>query len=60
MVFLGVVAAVYQRTVPVLQTATAGNQFVHDALDIGIVYKASTVVELVIQLIAQQNQGPGQ
>lgn len=56
-VFLGVVAAVYQRTVPVVQTPTVGGQFVHDALDIGIVYKASTVVELVNQAIAQQGQG---
>lgn len=44
-VFLGVVAAVYQRSVPVL-TAGGGAPFVHDALDIGIVYKASTVLEL--------------
>ncbi|MBR7743134.1 trypsin-like peptidase domain-containing protein [Phycicoccus sp. BSK3Z-2] len=56
-VFLGVVAAVYQRAVPVLQTPTAGDQFVHDALDIGIVYKASTVVELVNQVITQQGEG---
>lgn len=59
-VFLGVVAAVYQRAVPVLQTPTAGDHFVHDALDIGIVYKASTVVELVNQVIAQQGSGSSQ
>lgn len=45
-VFLGVVAAVYQRSVPVLTTGT-GAGFVHDALDIGIVYKASAVEEAI-------------
>lgn len=41
-IFLGVVAAVYQRSVPVL-TAGSADPFVHDTLDIGIVYRASTV-----------------
>lgn len=44
-IFLGIVAAVYQRSVPVL-TAGSADPFVHDALDIGIVYKASTVTEV--------------
>lgn len=45
-IFLGVVAAVYQRSVPVLTAAPTGH-FVHDALDIGIVYKGSAVSEVV-------------
>lgn len=55
--FLGVVAAVYQRSVPVLQTST-GSSFVYDALDIGIVYKASTIVELTNQMIAAIKPSP--
>jgi len=44
---LGVLAAVYQRTVPVLQVPTATASFVRDAIDIGIVYKARTINEAV-------------
>lgn len=51
LLFLGVVAAVYQREVPVL-TSGGASPFVHDAIDIGIVYKASTVFDLVSQMIA--------
>lgn len=55
-IFLGVVAAVYQRLVPVLTAAPSG-QFVHDALDIGVVYKASTVAE-VADLLSGSNGAP--
>jgi hypothetical protein len=49
-VFLGVVAAVHQRQVPVLQTG-AGTPFVYDLIDLGIVYKARAVLELARQMI---------
>lgn len=53
--FLGVVAAVYQRQVPVL--ASAGSQpFVNDALDIGIVYKATAVRDLVDLAVAESGE----
>lgn len=42
--FLGVVAAVYHRNVPVLTSAS--KPFTNEMLDIGIVYKASTVLQL--------------
>lgn len=51
-VFLGVVAAVHQRQVPVLQTDTGGGiPFVYDLIDLGIVYKASEVHALAQQMI---------
>ena len=51
-VFLGVVAAVHQRQVPVLQTdAGGGVPFVYDLIDLGIVYKASEVHALATQMI---------
>lgn len=48
-VFLGVVAAVYQRNVPLLTTATQ-SPFAREVIDLGIVYKASTVRDLVLKL----------
>lgn len=48
--WLGIVAAVYQRQVPVLHTSTA-TSFIHDTLNIGIVYKASAVDEVVDVLL---------
>ncbi|GEP35178.1 hypothetical protein NSZ01_29460 [Nocardioides szechwanensis] len=53
-VFLGVVAAVHQRQVPVLQTAH-GIPFVYDLIDLGIVYKASEVHALARQMIDAAN-----
>lgn len=50
MLFLGVVAAVYQRDVPVLTTAGT-EPFTSEMLDIGIVYKASAVKELASALL---------
>lgn len=44
LLFLGVVAAVYQRDVPVL--TGAGAPYINEMLDLGIVYKASAVAEL--------------
>jgi Trypsin-like peptidase domain len=49
---LGIVAAVYQRPVPVLELPTATKSFVEDALDIGIVYKAKTIDECVDKILA--------
>jgi hypothetical protein len=51
-VFLGVVAAVYQRRVPVLKASTHDARFVHDALDIGVVYNARAVDETVDKVLA--------
>jgi S1-C subfamily serine protease len=56
-IFLGVVAAVYQRAVPVLTVGSTG-QFVHDALDIGIVYKASTIASTVDTVLGILGNGP--
>lgn len=50
-IFLGVVAAVHQRQVPVLQTNAGGIPFVYDLLDLGIVYKAREVHALARQMI---------
>lgn len=51
---LGVVAAAYQRQVPVLQTSTAGGTaFVNDLLNIGIVYKAKAIDEVVDLILAR-------
>lgn len=55
--FLGIVAAVHQRQVPVLQT-NAGPQFVYDLIDLGIVYKARAVLELARQMI-DSSRSPG-
>jgi hypothetical protein len=43
---LGLVAAIYQRNLPVLE-ARAADSFVQDALDIGVVYKARAIDETV-------------
>lgn len=52
-VLLGVVAAVHQRQVPVLQAhAAAGVPFVFDLIDLGVVYKAREIVTLVNELVA--------
>jgi hypothetical protein len=51
-VLLGIVAAVHQRQVPVLQTdAGIGVPFVYDLIDLGIVYKAREIQALASQLI---------
>jgi hypothetical protein len=51
-VLLGIVAAVHQRQVPVLQTnAAAGIPFVYDLIDLGIVYKASEIHSLAASMI---------
>jgi hypothetical protein len=58
-VFLGVVAAVHQRQVPVLQTdAGGGLPFVYDLIDLGIVYKAREVHALARQLIDPNSLSP--
>ncbi|MBD8477963.1 trypsin-like serine peptidase [Microbacterium sp. CFBP 8794] len=50
---LGVVAAVHQRQVPVLQTnASGGVPFVYDLIDLGVVYKARSIHALASQLIS--------
>ncbi|WP_182481491.1 S1 family peptidase [Nocardioides immobilis] len=53
LLFLGVVAAVHQRAVPVLQTSAHSIPYVNELLDIGVVYKASTVLETVQGMIDQ-------
>lgn len=50
---LGVVAAVYQRTVPVMQVPTRMTAVVQDAIDIGIVYKAEAIDETVDVVLGQ-------
>lgn len=51
-VLLGVVAAVHQRQVPVLQTGTGGGlPFVYDLIDLGVVYKASEIHSLATGMI---------
>jgi len=51
-ILLGVVAAVHQRQVPVLQTnAGGGVPFVYDLIDLGVVYKARAIHALASQLI---------
>lgn len=51
-VLLGVVAAVHQRQVPVLQTdAGGGLPFVYDLIDLGIVYKANEIRSLATSMI---------
>ncbi len=47
LILLGIVAAVYQRSVPVLQASARAAPFVRDAIDIGIVYKAKAIDETV-------------
>lgn len=49
-VFLGVIAAVYHRDVPLL-TAAAELPFARELIDLGIVYKASAVQDLANQLL---------
>lgn len=51
-VLLGVVAAVHQRQVPVLQTdAGGGVPFVYDLIDLGIVYKATEIHSLATAMV---------
>jgi len=52
LMLLGVLAAVYQRKVPVLQVPTAAASFVHDTLNIGIVYKAKVIDETADLVLA--------
>lgn len=49
---LGILAAVYEREVPVVIVPTA-NLSVRDPLNIGIVYKASTIDDLIDQVLKQ-------
>jgi hypothetical protein len=52
-ILLGVVAAVHQREVPVLQTnAGGGVPFVYDLIDLGVVYKARAIHALASQMIS--------
>jgi hypothetical protein len=46
-VLLGMLAAVFKRDVPVLQVKSDGASYIHDLLDIGVVYKARTIDETV-------------
>jgi len=46
LILLGVLAATYQRDVPVLKTRTDGGAYVNDLLNLGIVYKARTIDEV--------------
>ncbi|TFD74495.1 hypothetical protein E3T48_13320 [Cryobacterium fucosi] len=58
-ILLGIVAAVHQRQVPVLQTSAGGGvPFVYDLIDLGIVYKASEVHSLADQLISGAPKSP--
>ena len=51
-VLLGVVGAVHQRQVPVLQTdAGGGVPFVYDLIDLGIVYKATEIHSLATAMV---------
>lgn len=52
-IWLGVIAAVYERAVPVLTVPTGSASFVRDPLNIGIVYKARTVDFVVDALLAE-------
>lgn len=47
LILLGVLAATYQRDVPVLRSRTDGDAYVNDLLNLGIVYKARTIDETV-------------
>lgn len=52
-VLLGIVAAVHQRQVPVILAAAGpGVPMVNELIDLGIVYKASAIHELAMQVIA--------
>lgn len=54
---LGIIAAVHQRQVPILQTqAGAGIPFIYDLIDLGIVYKANEIHSLAAQMIAGSHQ----
>lgn len=56
-VLLGVVAAVHQRQVPVLQTnAGGGVPFVYDLIDLGVVYKATEIHSLATAMIKSDAQ----
>jgi hypothetical protein len=46
-IFLGIIAAVYQRSVPIIQVPAGAASVVMDPLNIGIVYKAKTIEETV-------------
>ena len=47
MILLGIIAAVYERSVPILEIPTKTAAVVMDPLNIGIVYKAKTIEETV-------------
>lgn len=53
MMLLGVMAAVYQRDVPVLQVPTGMGAVVEDAIDIGLVYKARAIDETADIVLAK-------
>jgi hypothetical protein len=50
--WVGVIAAVYERNVDVLELPTATGHYVPDAIDLGLVYKARTVLETLDQVLA--------
>jgi Trypsin-like peptidase domain len=52
-ILLGIIAAVYQRSVPILQLPTDGMSVVMDPINIGIVYKAKTIEEVVDSVLAR-------
>jgi len=52
-ILLGVVAAVHQRQVPVIQAAAGpGAPVVNELIDLGIVYKARAIHELAVRIIS--------
>ena len=51
--FMGILAAVYQRDVPVLTIPTRMQSVVKDTVDIGIVYKARVINETVDVVLAK-------
>lgn len=58
-ILLGIVAAVHQRQVPVLQTSVGGGvPFVYDLIDLGVVYKARAIHALASQLISGSSFAP--
>jgi len=53
LILLGVVAAAYERDVPVLRVKSDGEPYVNDLLDIGIVYKARAIDEVADVLLSK-------
>lgn len=51
--WLGVIAAVYEREVSVLQRTSSAGSFIRDTINIGVVYKARAVDEVVDMIFAE-------